>query len=175
MNNEACVKYDVVASGAKSVVVNLCQNPRSRPICGKMLPTLLKNGIMWRISSLEQGTELNDRYMLGKVRGGTNMQSHCHCVFEPNGHAIMHLVFCFQEHLVSMAVPIYDFLVCKTDFHPHVSELPSDNQCKKLAGNVPWLEKNMQAPSIKQIPFISSVVRQCMVASWEAFTVFYFA
>ena len=43
-----------------------------------------------------------------------------------------------QEHLAAMGIPIYDFLCGKCVYHPYVKDIPSDGQCRKMAGNVPY-------------------------------------
>ena len=43
-----------------------------------------------------------------------------------------------EEHMIAMGLPMYHFLASKTMSYPHFRWIPTDNQCRKLAGNVSW-------------------------------------
>lgn len=53
------------------MVANLNQNPSTRPICSKLVPTLLRQGVMWvinRNSQTDASAAAEERMLLPKER-----------------------------------------------------------------------------------------------------------
>jgi hypothetical protein len=74
--HHCCLLFLVLLmAGVRFCVANLQQNPQSRAVVCRYLPTLLKGGLMWLLSTnpndsddIESNDKLMERPMLPKVR-----------------------------------------------------------------------------------------------------------
>ena len=60
-------------TGSRHVIVNLLQDPGTRPVASRYLPTLLRNAMMWILDTgdassdnLLSASEIEERYLLPK-------------------------------------------------------------------------------------------------------------